>query len=147
MDNSADCLRQEWESRLEQHINALERLTDAKLANVSTLVHAHAERVVLALAAADKAVLKAEVATEKRFESVNEFRQTLSDQTRSFISRVEFDAVRDANGARVADLASRLDKTEGKTVGLNAGWIYLLGGLSVVATVVSLVILVVRPAG
>jgi predicted transcriptional regulator len=135
----------EW--RLEQRVNTLERLTDAKLANLSTLVDAHAERVGLALAAADKAVSKAETATEKRFESVNEFRQTLSDQTRSFISRVEFEAVRDNTAARITDLASRLDKTEGKTVGLNAGWIYLLGGLSVAAALVSLVVLILRPAG
>jgi hypothetical protein len=147
VDNPANCLRQELEWRLEQRINALERLTDAKLANLSTLIDAHAERVVLALAAADKAVSKSETATEKRFESVNEFRQTLSDQTRSFISRVEFEVVRDSNAARIADLASRLDRTEGKAVGLNAGWVYLLGGLSVVATLVSLIILVVRQPG
>jgi hypothetical protein len=146
VDDSANGLRQELEWRLEQRVNALERLTDAKLANLSTRIDAHAERVVLALAAADKAVSKAETATEKRFESVNEFRQTLSDQTRSFISKVEFEAMRDTNVARIADLASRLDKTEGKAVGLNAGWVYLLGGLSVVAALVSLVILVVQQA-
>jgi hypothetical protein len=42
-----------------------------------------------ALTAAEKAVVKAEVATEKRFEGVNEFRQTLSDQAANFISRKE----------------------------------------------------------
>jgi predicted transcriptional regulator len=144
--DAANRLRQELERRLEQRVNALERLTDAKLANLSTLIDAHAERVVLALAAADKAVSKAEAATEKRFESVNEFRQTLSDQTRSFISKVEFEAVRDTNAARLADLASRMDKTEGKAVGFNAGWVYLLGGLSVAATLVTLVILIVQQA-
>ena len=147
VDDQVNVLRQELERRLEQRVNALERLTDAKLANISTLIDAHAERVALALAAADKAVSKAETATEKRFESVNEFRQTLSDQTRSFISKVEFEAVRDANAARIADLVSRLDKIEGKAVGLNAGWVYLLGGLSVATTLVSVVILVIRQAG
>jgi hypothetical protein len=146
VDDPAHGFRQEFEWRLEQRINALERLTDAKLANLSILIDAHAERVALALAAADKAVSKAESATEKRFESVNEFRQTLSDQTRSFISKVEFEAVRDTNAARIADLASRLDKTEGKAVGLNAGWVYLLGGLSVAATLVSLFVLVAQQA-
>ncbi len=146
VDDPANGLRQELEWRLEQRVNALERLTDAKLANISTLIDAHAGRVALALAAADKAVAKAETATERRFESVNEFRQTLSDQTRSFLSKVEFDAVRDANAVRIADLASRLDKTEGKTVGLNAGWVYLIGGISVAATLASLIVLVVQRA-
>lgn len=146
VDEQINNVRQELERRLEQLVNAGERLTDAKLANLSTLIDAHAERVVLALAAADKAVLKAEAATEKRFESVNEFRQTLSDQTRSFISKVEFDAVRHTNAERIADLASRLDKIEGKAVGLNAGWVYLLGGLSVAATLASVVVLIVQRA-
>lgn len=110
----------------------------------STLIDAHAERIALALAAADKAASKAETATEKRFESVDEFRQTLSDQTKSLVSKVEFDAVRDISAVRIADLASRLDKTEGKAVGLNAGWVYLIGGLSVAATLASLVVLVVQ---
>lgn len=45
-----------------------------------------------ALAAADRAVNKAEEATEKRFASVNEFRQTLTDQTSTFLTRAEFNA-------------------------------------------------------
>jgi hypothetical protein len=147
VEDPANGLRQELEWRLDQRVNALERLTDAKLANLATLIDAHAGRLVQAIEAADKAVSKAEVATEKRFESVNEFRQTLSDQTRTFISKVEFEALRDTNTARIADLASRLDKTDGKTVGLNAGWVYLLGALSIAATLISLVVLIIRQAG
>jgi vacuolar-type H+-ATPase subunit H len=43
-----------------------------------------------ALSAAEKAVTKAEVATEKRFDSVNEFRKTLSDQAANFLQRGEY---------------------------------------------------------
>jgi hypothetical protein len=46
----------------------------------------------IALDAAEKAVLKAEQASEKRFEGVNEFRETLSDQAASFVTRNEVDA-------------------------------------------------------
>jgi hypothetical protein len=49
-----------------------------------------AKAIDAALAAAEKAVTKAEVATEKRFDSVNEFRKTLSDQAGSFMQRGEF---------------------------------------------------------
>ncbi|MEU7586569.1 hypothetical protein AB0A95_09745 [Micromonospora sp. NPDC049230] len=125
---------------MEQHLNAIERLFDAKLVNLTTKIEAQAAHVGLGLAAADKAVTKAEIATEKRFESVNEFRQTLSDQTKTFIARVEFEVVRDSQAKHLADLASRLDKLEGKGIGLNAGWIYLVGGLTVVATVTGLVL-------
>lgn len=44
-----------------------------------------------ALASADKAVAKAETAAEKRFESVNEFRATLSDQQRGLATKSEVD--------------------------------------------------------
>lgn len=87
---------------------------------------------------------KAETVTEKRFDSVDEFRQTLSDPTRSLVRKIEFDTVRDISAVRIADLASWLDKTEGKAVGLNAGRVYLIGGLSVAATPASLVVLVVQ---
>lgn len=46
-------------------------------------------KTTLALSAADKAVSKAEIATEKRFEGVNEFRQTLADQASRLMPRQE----------------------------------------------------------
>lgn len=46
-------------------------------------------KTTLALAAADKAVTKAEIATEKRFEGVNEFRSTLADQAARLMPREE----------------------------------------------------------
>jgi phosphopantetheinyl transferase (holo-ACP synthase) len=46
--------------------------------------------VSAALTAAKEAVVKAETAAEKRFDSVNEFRKTLSDQTSTFIPRPEY---------------------------------------------------------
>jgi hypothetical protein len=42
-------------------------------------------------AAQEKAVLKQEVASEKRFEGINEFRTNLKDQQITFIPRLEYD--------------------------------------------------------
>jgi hypothetical protein len=50
------------------------------------------EKTGLALTSSEKAVGKAEVATEKRFDSVNEFRSTLSDQAAHLLPRREADA-------------------------------------------------------
>lgn len=50
---------------------------------------AQEQAVAFALASAEKAVTKAELAAEKRFESVNEFRNQLKDQTGTFITRNE----------------------------------------------------------
>ncbi len=50
---------------------------------------AQEKAVAAALAAAKEAVTKAEAAAEKRFDSVNEFRNTLKDQTATFLTRGE----------------------------------------------------------
>lgn len=76
-------------ARLRERVDGLDRLTDAKFVTFQTLVDSQADKVGLALDAAKEAITKAETATEKRFDSVNEFRQTLSDQTRTFMPRTE----------------------------------------------------------
>ena len=51
---------------------------------------AQEKAVNAALAAADRAVVKAETAAEKLFDAVNEFRAQLKDQNATFLSRAEF---------------------------------------------------------
>jgi hypothetical protein len=52
-----------------------------------------------AIETAATAVNKAEVATERRFEGVNEFRAQLSDQAGRFVTREELHAVEEKLGA------------------------------------------------
>lgn len=120
------------------------------------------EAIQAALVSADKAVQKAEMAAEKRFESVNEFRSTLSDQQRDLATKTECDlrfrAVEDrltesiktrqgqveALGVRIAEIASDIREQKGRGSGLNAGWGYLVGGIGVIVAVVTLVVLLVK---
>jgi hypothetical protein len=53
--------------------------------------------------AADRAVAKAEAASERRFESVNEFRATLADQATQLMPRAEAEA-------RILALADKLSE-------------------------------------
>lgn len=89
---------------------------------------ASAEAVQVALANAEKAGAKAEAASDKRFASVNEFRQQLSDQTATFPTRNEVNTKFDGVSAeqarttqRIADLelrlTSRLDLNQGSATG------------------------------
>lgn len=101
----------------EAKTHAVEQLMDAKFVTYRTMIDANAGSVSLALAAADKAVLKAEQATEKRFEGVNEFRASLADLSSTMASRRELEAsgaVADGRHAElvkaVTDLRSRLDR-------------------------------------
>lgn len=127
-----------------ERVEALDRITDAKFVTFRALIDSQAEKVALALAASDKAVSKAEVTTEKRFESVNEFRGQLDDQAKTFISRVEFNALRDGQIERINEIVSRLDRNEGRGAGLNAGWVYLLAALGALGTLISVFIAVGR---
>lgn len=95
--------------------------------------------VQAALTSAKEAVLKAESATEKRFESVNEFRAQLSDQAHSFMPRAEYDARHESLVAATELLASRLDRIEGHSEGLSSGGQYTVMGLAALASIAAVV--------
>lgn len=115
---------------LKVHIE--QRFTDNDKAIQAALV-SQEKAVAAALAAAKEAVSKAEAASEKRFESVNEFRQTLSDQTASFLPRPEYDANHKALEDKIDTkckaledkiqaLTDRLNISTGKSSGISAAW-------------------------
>lgn len=96
------------------------------------------DHTALALAAAREAVAKAETSSDKRFDSVNEFRKTLSDQTATFIPRSEALALLAGQADKIDGLQSRLDKLEGRGAGGAALWGYAVGALGVIATIYAL---------
>jgi hypothetical protein len=117
------------------HLSALAAERDARYGQRFTDLETATQA---ALAASEKAVDKAESATEKRFEGVNEFRGALADRTAEFVTRSESEAVMVALRERVDELTNRLNRSEGKGAGLNAGWVYLLAAIAAVGTIVSL---------
>jgi len=76
---------------------------DTLYIHVMEISKAAKEGVNAAMASAEKAILKAETATEKRFDSVNEFRQAMRDQQENFASKSE-------TSMRIEDLTKRLDR-------------------------------------
>lgn len=99
---------------------------------------AQSSAIAAALLAAEKAVSKAESASERRFEAVNEFRQTLSDQAATFMVRAEFEAFRESYAERLTGLMARIDKAEGRSSGAGALWGYLAGAIGVLVAIVGL---------
>lgn len=80
----------------------LKDLIKSQIDNIMTLISANdksynqrfdnvIQATQSALAAADRAVNKAETASEKRFEGINEFRGALSDQQKTLVTRTEID--------------------------------------------------------
>jgi hypothetical protein len=94
---------------------------------------AQTKAVEAALLAAKEAVIKAELAMEKRFDGVNEFRETLSDQAAQFVTLAQF-----------TELKERVDRSEGRSSGLNAGWGILLGAAALIGTVTTIILALSR---
>lgn len=102
------------------------------------------ENVAAALAAAKEAVVKAEMAADKRFESVNEFRQTLSDQATTFMPRMESNARLDAMSEKIALLQSSKDNIAGHGAGVSGVWAMVFGAVGLLT---GLLMLGLRLAG
>jgi formate dehydrogenase maturation protein FdhE len=108
--------------------------------------------------AADRATTKAEMAADERFKAVNAFRDQLNDLIATFMPRAEAASTIGALTARmeaaaksisermdrmnqeVDGLASRIDKTEGRSGGYTASGALLVTVVGVVATVLTIVI-------
>jgi hypothetical protein len=95
---------------LQNVVQNLENLTIEKFKH-------HDETMKAAMLAQREAVQKAEVANEKRFDSVNEFRRTLSDQTSSFMPRQEFMALYTALNDKIEVLNTKSLRSEGYSSG------------------------------
>lgn len=64
-----------------------------------------------------EAIAKAEVAGEKRFDSVNEFRGQLTDQAATFVTRKELEAIVGSVESSLSDLKTRVDTSQGQATG------------------------------
>lgn len=102
--------------RLEQHIKEL--------------MHEQDRRYEQRFAAAQEAVLKAEMASEKRFEGVNEFRAQLADQQRTFIPRIEAEQRIGALETTIRELDTRVQNNAAAARGGKEMWVLLAGVVS-----------------
>lgn len=107
------------------------------------------ETVEAAFASAQTAITKADIATEKRFEGVNEFRAALSDQAAQFITRDSMNSLADKLNAQIErnredidGLSKRLDLREGQSAGsrLTGGYVVTVATLGI-GVIVMLVVL------
>jgi hypothetical protein len=90
------------------------------------------EGVSAAMASSEKAILKAETATEKRFDSVNEFRQAMRDQQETFASKSETNLRLEELSKRLDRVTSGMELSTGKssgivTVALGLAWLVTTG--------------------
>lgn len=80
-----------FERRISDQDRRIESTFTEKDKALQAALAAQEKSSAAAIASADRAVQKAEMASDKRFDSVNEFRQALTDMTGRLVSRMEVD--------------------------------------------------------
>lgn len=118
--------RESDDRRYEQRFKDSQTAVDAAVAAARMAVDA-------ALSAAKEAVHKAELASEKRFDGVNEFRGTLADQQRMLIPRAEAELRMSAIERQLEELKTADSTRKGQRRGMDQLWGYLIGALGALA--------------
>lgn len=116
-------------SYLESQINGLREAFNQQ-------INYQKDATLATLAASDKAILKSETATEKRFESVNEFRAALSDQAGNKLSRAEFNVQHDNLMQRLAAQTKRIEDLQLQLTGYMASASGKQIGVGVIGSIV-----------
>jgi len=104
---------------------------------VDTRFAAQESAVQAALASAEKAVVKAESAAERRFDSVNEFRATLADQARLLMPRAEAESAMKSLTEKLDALQMRVNARDDRGRGMGDIWGYIVGAVGILALVIS----------
>jgi hypothetical protein len=131
-------------ARIEQLVNERDRTYMQAFAGIKEKMDIIATRDALALAAAreavnvamtaaEKAVTKAEYASEKRFESVNEFRAQMSDMQATFARSDLVSSRFESLEKKIDELAGYRSSSMGRSTAFNQGfgWIAIgIGALS-----------------
>ena len=125
-------------------INAVERRSELRF-------EAMKEQIDAAFKSSQLAIDKADTATEKRFEGVNEFRAALSDQATRFVTSEtlyalgdKLQASIDRNREDLTSLANRINLREGEQTGSRVTRGALYAGLGAFATVIGLLVVLVN---
>lgn len=120
---------------LKEFIMALIALNDSKYDQRFT---GQKEAVKDALEAANAAVRKAEMAAERRFEGVNEFRNTLADQQRTLIPRAEVEVLVSGLNKEIEGLKVRIAAAEQQKQGGKDLWVWLIAAVGLIATLLAI---------
>jgi hypothetical protein len=98
---------------------------------LSSRIESIKDNTSIAMAAADKAVSKAETAAEKRFDSVNEFRNAMKDQQTTFADKAQTDF-------RLGVIEKTLEKASGVSLGVSIAAAAAAGLIAAIASVVTI---------
>jgi hypothetical protein len=130
----------ETNEALLEKITNLRTLMDERDRRYEERFKAMDEKTGLALTSSEKAVAKAETATEKRFDAVNEFRGQLKDQAATLMPRAEADAKFASMNKEIEELKKSANTAQGRSGGFNAAWGIAVSILLLAIAIVGLIL-------
>jgi hypothetical protein len=107
--------------------------------HVMEISTASKEATTTAMAAAKEATLKAELASEKRLEGMNEFRSAMKDQQSTF-------ADKEQTNFRLTAIDKKLAERDGKSQGIGVLAIVITQTILILIAIIGLAIALMRPA-
>lgn len=142
---------------LEESIAALKELKTHDLISIRASIVAQKEHeadlreadqraIGAALAAAEKAVAKAEEAMTKRLEGLNELRGMVSDQSANYPSRDAVDAKFEAQTAMIDAVKDRMTAFEGIRRGMGQTGATVVQAITIGVAIIAILISVFKPA-
>jgi ABC-type transporter Mla subunit MlaD len=93
-----------------------------------------------AFESAERAVKIASDASEKRFDSVNEFRAALEDQGRLMMPRTEVEGLIRTQDEKIDELKAQRNMDSGRRVGSSAIFAYIVGAAGIISLIVTIAI-------
>ncbi len=134
-------LEDRFDAKVRDALAAAEKLRLAQLAAIEERIRGVELVAKMSQESASLAVKKAEAATERRFEAVNEFRGQLADQTRTFLPRETFDTTLSQWQEWRTDVDADRATLRGRTSGINASIGALVLAAGFVATFLGIVVI------
>ncbi len=116
-------------------IRRLEQLIDERDRYYNQRFEAAKEAVNLALTAADRAVIKAEAASEKRQDASNEIRAAMIDQQKNFANKSETELRFAMVEKKVEELSSFRFSSSGHSKGISDLWGWIVAALAAGAAI------------
>jgi hypothetical protein len=97
------------------------------------------DSIAAAMQSSDRAITKAELAADKRYEALNELRGMANDTLARTMSRDESEQRFNSMSEKLDTMMARVDRREGSGAGLQQGWVILIGLAALAATAISVI--------
>lgn len=111
------------------------------LKDVLEIIRADDQRALQIKEVGDGKALDLQKETQQyKDEKANELREQISNERGAYLTRLEFNTSHQALIDKIDALTTRIAATEGRSGGLNQGWVWLLGAIVAIGTIIGIAV-------